>query len=1238
MSDPTPVQQWAPPKNPLPPHRLARLANALGVSTPLPAIHAPPPILSPSYNGSNTTLDQYRRSPTPSTATSFAFASSSKYLLHVIPPVNLPHDSDAFDSDLTPPPSTASGYHTHFRRGTLVPFHPTLQSQLGAIAKEYALPSTTGLVLYLVSQSSEKPKQYPEEDEPPGPRLSEEVWRHLWARVAKSESRDEGLAPPLLGLGLGVAGRSSPYLHQSSAYPLPLISTNGTVGSSALHPQPTYPFTPSPTTPSSTSDIPRFNTKSAPPSSSSRSISDADGDGEAETPATSRADSLDLPGLGNDSLIPILAKVEFDIDRRRAGWYDPWVRSRRMNHAKRARTTSETGAGSSADDAERRTAPLPFKLKGKRNSIPDSLAAARARYLPFSESPQSMNESDSDADDEDTDARGGPRPHNPHLEGEHSDDSEFVEMIGRPNLGVDIPAMSNRSSPSRRRGPPTPLILHRPPSDATPVARIPSLAPDSDSDGATPPTDEEGRTILPYLDSEHDPSSEERSRKAPDRREGGFYDDMDIGFSSDDLDNDDPNDRRKSQFIMRAQLDEIEKNLAQFSPRQLKTELLEDSQKLTLAQIATSPTLSPPRFSPQSAISPSEVFRALSNADVFPPTPRLPEDPDKPKESDSEEDLSHQAAWPAVPFSSLVERPPTNEQSPPQLAVNGVSASVPKRFRAGTNSSGTTNAPSETEVRKRELAEEQPSTAYPAMTPSIGNKSSLNSPLIPLSPDPFGRSSSSATAPPGSRTSGAYWESPVVIPASPEPPVNVKRKSSEKSVSDKSSSRFSTDSINGVANSDASSLAAKQSNRTTIMSVKGIKNLWRKSQKNSVSIPKDRSIPAVPENPFSPLAPPSRPNRPSMEEMQFPDVDVPVPRTPLTPSFGQQQPPPSPRISPRPSPRPSMDQPPLPTRRPSQTLDQIAPISRTPPPQAAVVPPQLVPPQRRPSQDELRMQHIGQPPPQLMPPRAPTHPALSNMGMNRPPPMLQSANSAPIVAAKAGPPRRPFGDELHWDQESPYPTRMTPMRAPSVTSSVPSRPPSAASTHPSSSPSPAPTATTPPPMPASPPPPPGSEKDKARKSILKLKPATNGAAVPAPLTPSASTFRASLAGRRPSWSQTSSSPPTQNSPLVFPPDIPPSPKLPEQFVKLAGASQPSQQQQSSRTRPNSAAIMRRRLSAKMSTDSTRRHRTQGSTVSIAQSHTSEDTHESTSLDTSGFEIVSPKMGGALNFPYTEHIS
>ena len=235
------ARTWV-PKSPLSPTRLAKLANALGVSTP---------VSQPS-----------RRSPSPST---------SRYLLHVIPPVKL--------DDLDLPSSNASGYHTQFRRGIFVPFHATFQSQLWAIAKEYALPSTTGILLFLVDDSGQ------------GPRLSEDIWKHLWSRVSKEEN---------------LTSRSSPQLIR------PLISS-------------AYP---SPSTPSSGS---RFTAVSEP-----------------ETPATSpedRANSLDLPGLASPSIIPVLAKVEFDIDTKKAGWFEPWLRSRLRKRAE-SRSTSRSSESS----------------------------------------------------------------------------------------------------------------------------------------------------------------------------------------------------------------------------------------------------------------------------------------------------------------------------------------------------------------------------------------------------------------------------------------------------------------------------------------------------------------------------------------------------------------------------------------------------------------------------------------------------------------------------------------------------------------------------------------------------------------------------------------------------------------------------------------------------------------------------------------------------------------------------
>jgi hypothetical protein len=42
--------------------------------------------------------------------------------------------------------------------------------------------------------------------------------------------------------------------------------------------------------------------------------------------------------------IPVLAKMEFVIDQTKATWYEPWLRTRRLNHAKRAESRARAEA------------------------------------------------------------------------------------------------------------------------------------------------------------------------------------------------------------------------------------------------------------------------------------------------------------------------------------------------------------------------------------------------------------------------------------------------------------------------------------------------------------------------------------------------------------------------------------------------------------------------------------------------------------------------------------------------------------------------------------------------------------------------------------------------------------------------------------------------------------------------------------------------------------------------------
>ncbi|KAI0715043.1 hypothetical protein C8Q76DRAFT_445211 [Earliella scabrosa] len=914
LSPPT----WAPPRAPLPPHRLAKLANALGVSTPVPIIHAlaspassyaPSPIVptsavSPSFD--------FRRSPTPSIGSSAhtytPAPQSSKYLLHVIPPSHLPHESDyTHENELLPPPPTASGYHSQFRRGILIPVYPTLQSQLHAIAKEYALPSTVGLVLYLINSSpaanaSMRTGNMSEEDGEPGPRISDDIWRHIWVRVLKAE-RDE---PPLSavrthGLGFGSAAtQSSPSLLQdvmSNPSPLrPLLSPMRT--------EPPRLTTPSPSTTASHSAISSRSGLDSPDSATSVS------DGE-----------IPLPGLTSSALIPILAKVEFDIDKRKATWYGRWKKTRRAQHAKRAesrlgtrlragsRAGDESGLDGEEEDAERRPA-LELRLVGRLQaeaSTPLHLRNKNGRLLGPGEDDGYAQLPDSDEeDDEDATAKFGKgtvsgdpladvfgtdaetwadiraesqllhqkKAKNPNvvdlaLDGagmsalpdpaEDSDERQFgddmdevadlLKRNSRPRLSVTIP-----SSPPNNRG--------RSGSQGSGLSRkhIPpalDLAPSLPSAVNSAALDENG---LAYLTSAT-PSTSEFTSEASDgetthrptkrspleeRRDGVFFDELNLGLDpSMEYDENDPDDRRKSQVLMMAKLDEIERNLAQFSPRKLAIEDLTAETPTGMPSIAS--LTPPPNWDGMGSTGPS---------------PRPSPQPGPPPAG---------ASWPAVPYSMLnnagsaapEHETPNGPPSPPRIAFNGISTDLPKspfqqqRFSDGDGMSD------ESLARKRELEEEQDALYPPLVAPPRFRNGGQDSPVIPLSPDPFGRFPSDPDVPPPRQEDPGFVKKGSAL----------RQSHSSRHLSGAPSSRFSIDSL---ASEDGKGVAKQNTN--SIMSVKSIKNLWRRTNKASVS---GSSSPALPESGrTSPNSAPAVNAPPSGKRMSRTSSRSPLPEQP----------------------------------------------------------------------------------------------------------------------------------------------------------------------------------------------------------------------------------------------------------------------------------------------------------------------------------------------------------------------
>lgn len=160
-----------------------------------------------------------------------------------------------------------------------------------------------------------------------GPRISDEVWKWLCLKVADEQ-------PLMRGVGLGFSsGASSPALG-GRASPLRKLSTPSQLDSSPrLNGAGMYP-TPSPSSPATStagpSSLSQVHPSSAQNSDTSHSSTNSPTESN-DTPATSSLD-LDprlLPGLGSPSLMPVLAKIEFDVDRRVGTWYDTWSRSRR---------------------------------------------------------------------------------------------------------------------------------------------------------------------------------------------------------------------------------------------------------------------------------------------------------------------------------------------------------------------------------------------------------------------------------------------------------------------------------------------------------------------------------------------------------------------------------------------------------------------------------------------------------------------------------------------------------------------------------------------------------------------------------------------------------------------------------------------------------------------------------------------------------------------------------------------
>ncbi|KIJ46463.1 hypothetical protein M422DRAFT_29301 [Sphaerobolus stellatus SS14] len=780
-----PSRTFQPPRQPLPPHKLANIANALGVNMPMPA----------SY-----------RSPSPGSASHRG--APSRFLLHVIPPTYLPSDDD-YDDALDPNASSVSvaTYRSQFRRGTLIPLYPTLNSQLGAIAREYGLPSTGGLVLYLAHSSASSHGGAPD-----GPRLSEEIWKLLWFRALQAERQDsQPRAPSSLAFRSGRSTPSSPLNNFGKDFTAPRTATGY------------FPYA-SPTA-SSTSEV-------------SLPLTEND---------AANADIINAISseLTPNPFLPILAKIEFDIDRRKATWYESWARTKR----ERTRWRS-TSAGQ-----------LPLNLSGRAQS------RSRPAFL------NSHSTSDEDSRNEYQPLDDG--------EGERTAVDEDDELLDQATVRLPINKLdplaeifgsddTTWSSIRRRNGNQEPGLIIPPGSDPEDVP------PPRDEDEVVNLWEKHDRPTLPLNSRKGAPpplnlvpqgprdatavgppsavSSTFDAERRTKRRTGIVFGDMDVKLvgEPDEMTTEDMHTPgRTSQILMKQKLDILEQQLAKLSPRKLST---------TPPPVPPVPDLDnfPPRSAPPGIDrfnqdgSPSSKYPKFTRSNDATPVEGPPSpfankknglaapngSPDSPSQLHKRGQSSQSSSGSS--YNPVTPELPTGSSSNPHLP--SVYTSSPSSQRQ----SGRISDRSPPQLVLKRSTEQEPVPVSESQDILLQPKNP-NSPLIPLSPDPFGKApvadlrhgradSVSAESRPPSRANGTALPSAV-----PEEAL------------DNQSSRFSADSEQGV---EALS-KQRRARSNSIMSVRSLRNLWRKSNASGKNLPPPPPTPTeIQKMPQPPPMPP----------------------------------------------------------------------------------------------------------------------------------------------------------------------------------------------------------------------------------------------------------------------------------------------------------------------------------------------------------------------------------------------
>ncbi|SNX86155.1 uncharacterized protein MEPE_04864 [Melanopsichium pennsylvanicum] len=238
------------------------------------------------------------------------YPPSPSYFVTIVPPHDYPIS-----------PNVSQYERDRFQRGSLLPLYPTLGGQLWAISREFSLPSLGGLMLYLADDGQGNR----------GPRIGDAAWQALWSRYFADD--DATSTSYKLPLAFPSSRRSS--IVPADSFADPSASSSAHVAdlsrstqAEASSSRPSIPYV-------SSRPSPRFEALAFSRRDASDDWSPSARSAAWSAHASSSAARLPIPPPPFPTL-PILARIEWQVDYNKASWWHPWIAARTApSHTKR---------------------------------------------------------------------------------------------------------------------------------------------------------------------------------------------------------------------------------------------------------------------------------------------------------------------------------------------------------------------------------------------------------------------------------------------------------------------------------------------------------------------------------------------------------------------------------------------------------------------------------------------------------------------------------------------------------------------------------------------------------------------------------------------------------------------------------------------------------------------------------------------------------------------------------------